>query len=146
MAVNDDALVTPVMGDGHQSPRVKSGASAPAAYGQYGAGPDPEFATQSLNAELQDKGFLLTSTEDIINWVPMVAATTTTATRSCAAVIGSCRLMSMCPAARPRRRRCCMVSSSCSEKSAAPGRLCAKTRACAGSGQAKGRCAKGAGQ
>jgi hypothetical protein len=24
--------------------------------------------TQALNRELQDKGFLLTSTEDIINW------------------------------------------------------------------------------
>ena len=31
-------------------------------------GPDREVATQALNAELQDKGFLLTSTEDIINW------------------------------------------------------------------------------
>ena len=69
MAVKDnDALVTDVMGDGHQSPRVKSGASAVAGYGQYGAGPDPEVATQNLNAELQDKGFLLTSTEDIVNW------------------------------------------------------------------------------
>ena len=32
------------------------------------AGHDPEYATQTLNRELQDKGFLLTSTEDIINW------------------------------------------------------------------------------
>ena len=32
------------------------------------AGADREFATKSLNAELQDKGFLLTTTEDIINW------------------------------------------------------------------------------
>ncbi len=32
------------------------------------AGADKEVATQALNAELQDKGFLLTSTEDIINW------------------------------------------------------------------------------
>ena len=32
------------------------------------AGVDKEVATQALNAELQDKGFLLTSTEDIINW------------------------------------------------------------------------------
>ena len=32
------------------------------------AGPDREFATQELNRELQDKGFLLTTTEDIINW------------------------------------------------------------------------------
>ncbi|MEM7711090.1 MAG: NADH-quinone oxidoreductase subunit B, partial [Pseudomonadota bacterium] len=29
---------------------------------------DKEHATQLLNRELQDKGFLLTSTEDIINW------------------------------------------------------------------------------
>ena len=32
------------------------------------AGADREFATQELNRELQDKGFLLTSTEDIVNW------------------------------------------------------------------------------
>ena len=32
------------------------------------AGPDREVATASLNRELQDKGFLLTTTEDIINW------------------------------------------------------------------------------
>jgi len=32
------------------------------------AGPDREVATQALNRELQDKGFLLTTTEDIINW------------------------------------------------------------------------------
>jgi hypothetical protein len=32
------------------------------------AGHDREVATQALNRELQDKGFLLTSTEDIINW------------------------------------------------------------------------------
>ena len=32
------------------------------------AGADREVATQSLNRELQDKGFLLTTTEDIINW------------------------------------------------------------------------------
>ena len=32
------------------------------------AGADREVATQALNSELQDKGFLLTSTEDIINW------------------------------------------------------------------------------
>ncbi|MFU8779207.1 MAG: NADH-quinone oxidoreductase subunit NuoB, partial [Roseovarius sp.] len=36
--------------------------------GAHTAGPDREVATQALNAELQDKGFLLTSTEDIINW------------------------------------------------------------------------------
>jgi NADH-quinone oxidoreductase subunit B len=32
------------------------------------AGADREVATQELNRELQDKGFLVTSTEDIINW------------------------------------------------------------------------------
>ena len=32
------------------------------------AGPDREVATQALNRELQDKGFILTTTEDIINW------------------------------------------------------------------------------
>ena len=32
------------------------------------AGVDREVATQAINRELQDKGFLLTSTEDIINW------------------------------------------------------------------------------
>ena len=32
------------------------------------AGVDREASTQELNRELQDKGFLLTSTEDIINW------------------------------------------------------------------------------
>ena len=32
------------------------------------AGADREVATQALNRELQDKGFLVTSTDDIINW------------------------------------------------------------------------------
>ena len=32
------------------------------------AGPDREVATAALNQELQDKGFLLTKTEDVINW------------------------------------------------------------------------------
>jgi hypothetical protein len=32
------------------------------------AGGDHEVAVQALNRELQDKGFMLTSTEDIINW------------------------------------------------------------------------------
>ena len=36
--------------------------------GNYKAGPDREVATQDLNAALQDKGFLVTSTADIINW------------------------------------------------------------------------------
>ena len=29
---------------------------------------DRDVATRELNSELQDKGFLVTSTEDIINW------------------------------------------------------------------------------
>ena len=32
------------------------------------AGGDQQVATSALNAELQDKGFLLTSAEDMINW------------------------------------------------------------------------------
>ena len=32
------------------------------------AGGDNEVATQAINKELQDKGFILTSTEDVINW------------------------------------------------------------------------------
>ena len=32
------------------------------------AGADREVAVKELNRELQDKGFLLTTTEDIINW------------------------------------------------------------------------------
>ena len=36
--------------------------------GQNAAGVDKEVATQALNRELQDKGFLRTWTEDIINW------------------------------------------------------------------------------
>ena len=38
------------------------------------AGYDRDVAVQELNRELQDKGFLLTSTEDIINWAHRVAA------------------------------------------------------------------------
>ena len=36
--------------------------------GTNAAGADREVGTQELNTELQDKGFLVTSTEDIINW------------------------------------------------------------------------------
>ena len=36
--------------------------------GANSAGVDKEMVTQAINAELQDKGFLLTSAEDIINW------------------------------------------------------------------------------
>ena len=62
----DDAFVTETQGQPGQSPRVKSGPSSLAPVEVPGKGFDP--ATQSLNTELQDKGFLLTSTEDIINW------------------------------------------------------------------------------
>ncbi|GGL62042.1 NuoB/complex I 20 kDa subunit family protein [Wenxinia marina] len=66
---DEKPLVTQVQGEGYQEPRVKSGVSAQAApYGAVTLGPDNEVATQELNRQLQDKGFLLTSTEDIINW------------------------------------------------------------------------------
>jgi len=72
MAVNDrdDALVTETQGQGQgmQSPRVKSGPSSLAPTEAYAAGKELDPASQALNAELQDKGFLVTSTEDIINW------------------------------------------------------------------------------
>ena len=32
------------------------------------AGADRDFATAEFNAELQDKGFLVTSTADMVNW------------------------------------------------------------------------------
>mgnify|MGYP005847890567 CR=1 FL=1 len=72
MGVNDqdDAFVTETQGQGQgvQSPRVKSAPSSLAPVEAYDAGKTFDPATQALNAELQDKGFLLTSTEDIINW------------------------------------------------------------------------------
>ena len=70
MGVSDEQtpLVTDVQGDGRQGPRVKSGPSSPVAYGTYRAGGDQEVATQALNRELSDKGFLLTSVDDVINW------------------------------------------------------------------------------
>ncbi len=39
------------------------------------AGGDHQVATDALNRELQDKGFLLTSTEDIINWARIGSCT-----------------------------------------------------------------------
>ena len=36
--------------------------------GAHTAGPDKEQATALINQELQDKGFLVTSTDDLINW------------------------------------------------------------------------------
>jgi len=38
------------------------------ATGMNTAGYDPEVATQELNRELTDKGFLVTSSADLINW------------------------------------------------------------------------------
>ena len=38
------------------------------ATGQNTAGADMDFATQELNNELTDKGFLVTSSADLINW------------------------------------------------------------------------------
>ena len=54
---------------GHPT-HVKSGLIFPEGVqtGLNTAGPDREVATQALSRELQDKGFLLTTTEDIINW------------------------------------------------------------------------------
>jgi NADH-quinone oxidoreductase subunit B len=72
MAVGDntrnDADVTVTQGQGEQSPRVKSGPSAMAPLEAHEPDYQREIATQNLNRELQDKGFLVTSTEDIINW------------------------------------------------------------------------------
>mgnify|MGYP005848549655 CR=1 FL=1 len=72
MGVNDAgrerALVTDTQGQGAQGRRVKSGPSSLAPAEAFDAGRELEPATQTLNRELQDKGFLLTSTEDIITW------------------------------------------------------------------------------
>ena len=70
MAVKDrdDALVTETQGLGEQSPRVKSGPSSLALTEAYQPGKDVDPASQALNAELQDKGFLVTSTEDLFQW------------------------------------------------------------------------------
>ncbi len=46
----------------------ESGPSARAPQEAYEPRSDGDTVTQALNAELSDKGFLLTSTEDIINW------------------------------------------------------------------------------
>ncbi|MFC4668647.1 NuoB/complex I 20 kDa subunit family protein [Seohaeicola nanhaiensis] len=68
MAVTDKPLVTPVQGDGLQSDRIKSGPSELTPFDVDSGLPADEAVTRHLNAELQDKGFLLTSTEDLINW------------------------------------------------------------------------------
>jgi NADH-quinone oxidoreductase subunit B len=61
-------LVTEVQGDGLQGDRIKSGPSSLAPFDAHSGLPADEAVGQHLNRELQDKGFLLTSTEDIINW------------------------------------------------------------------------------
>jgi NADH-quinone oxidoreductase subunit B len=63
----DRPLVTEVQGAGLQGDRVKSGPSVPQAL-PAGARPGDAVVTEHLNRELQDKGFLVTSTEDVINW------------------------------------------------------------------------------
>ncbi|MEM0945364.1 MAG: NADH-quinone oxidoreductase subunit B, partial [Pseudomonadota bacterium] len=40
--------------------------AAPA--GDFAAGPDKDLLAENLSNELADKGFLLTNTEDLINW------------------------------------------------------------------------------
>jgi len=64
----EEGRVTETQGQGLQSDRVKSGPSAEAPVEAYKPGYEREPAVQALNRELQDKGFLVTSTEDIINW------------------------------------------------------------------------------
>ena len=65
---SDDAMVTQVQSEGAQTPRVKSGPSSQVPLEAYAEGYQRETSTQALNRELQDKGFLVTSTEDLINW------------------------------------------------------------------------------
>ncbi|WP_245306239.1 NuoB/complex I 20 kDa subunit family protein [Roseovarius aestuariivivens] len=65
---SDDAMVTEVQSEGPQTPRVKSGPSSQVPLEAYAEDYQRDAATQALNRELQDKGFLVTSTEDIINW------------------------------------------------------------------------------
>ncbi|MEQ9260005.1 MAG: NADH-quinone oxidoreductase subunit B family protein [Roseovarius sp.] len=64
----DDAMVTTTQGQGLQQDRVKSGPSSQVPVEAFKPGYEREPAVQALNRELSDKGFLLTSTEDIINW------------------------------------------------------------------------------
>lgn len=66
--VTDDEMVTEVQSEGYQSPRIKTGPSSQVPLEAYADDYQRDTATQALNRELQDKGFLVTSTEDIINW------------------------------------------------------------------------------
>ena len=71
MGVSEDtgnATVTETQGQGAQSERVKSGPSSEVPVEAHRDAFVRDPATQELNRELQDKGFLVTSTEDIINW------------------------------------------------------------------------------
>ncbi len=65
---SDEAVVTETQGSGAQSDRVKSAPSVPVAESAYAEDFRGEVVTQTLNRELQDKGFLVTSTADVINW------------------------------------------------------------------------------
>jgi len=64
----DDRLVTPTQGHGPQSERVKSGPTSEVPAEAHAPGFVRSPAAQDLNRELQDKGFLVTSVEDIVNW------------------------------------------------------------------------------
>src|SRR6056297_700089 len=64
----EDGHITDTQGQGPQSERVKSGPSSQVPVEADAPGYEREPAVQALNRELQDKGFLVTSTEDIINW------------------------------------------------------------------------------
>ena len=63
MGVGDEMSRTTATLDDMQTSR-----GAPGYGGVATAGPDPEVATQALNRELQDQGFLVTSSADLINW------------------------------------------------------------------------------
>ncbi|MDF0599218.1 NADH-quinone oxidoreductase subunit B [Psychromarinibacter sp. C21-152] len=65
---SDDAFVTETQGMGEQSERVKTAPSSTVPAAAFEEGYRGDAATQVLNRELQDKGFLVTSTEDVINW------------------------------------------------------------------------------
>jgi NADH-quinone oxidoreductase subunit B len=69
MAGTDEKpLVTEVLGDGLQGDRIKSAPSVPEVFDAKTGLQADQAVPQIINRELQDKGFLLTSTEDIINW------------------------------------------------------------------------------
>ena len=65
------AEVLPPAHHGAHPTGVKSGLIFPEGIqtGRNTAGGDPEVAVRAMNRELQDKGVLLTTVEDIVNWV-----------------------------------------------------------------------------